>query len=451
MRLEKELTIDCSTPNRFKATVGKQGDKDTRFFKVTITKDGEKQNVNSGEAVLINCKRADGEKKAFSGEVNQDNTVTVPLPNWLLEKEGDAVCDISILDMNNETRLTTLSFSLYIEKAVYNTSTPSEDEKGDVLIEILNELDDKVNIYQGTQYEGKVLGINSQGNVVPTDSAGGTSDYTKLSNKPSINNVELNGNKSLADLGITYTALSNLPRKTLTNGENQAFPHFADGIYDVIVPFKYGDFTMPQGSIIITTMVGSYKQQILIGAIARGQRDVVIYRSGETQAETGFTYLSDLPAFADALVDFLFEKLPDLATKAELQQAISGLNIPTKTSDLTNDSQFVDEAALAAAIASLGSVFTLKGSKATTLDLPDTGNKVGDVWYVQSKSAGYVWINDNGTQRWEMLGETVDLSNYFTKAEINALLGAKQDTLTKGDNINISNDTISAYTKVVIW
>lgn len=30
---------------------------------------------------------------------------------------------------------------------------------------------------------------------------GGTSDYSQLSNKPKINNVELDGNKSLADIG----------------------------------------------------------------------------------------------------------------------------------------------------------------------------------------------------------------------------------------------------------
>lgn len=37
--------------------------------------------------------------------------------------------------------------------------------------------------------------------------SGGTSDYTDLTNKPSINNVELNGNKSLADLGIVIPAV----------------------------------------------------------------------------------------------------------------------------------------------------------------------------------------------------------------------------------------------------
>ena len=42
----------------------------------------------------------------------------------------------------------------------------------------------------------KGIKINSTGG------SGGTSDYTDLTNKPKINNVELNGNKSLNDLGI---------------------------------------------------------------------------------------------------------------------------------------------------------------------------------------------------------------------------------------------------------
>ena len=44
--------------------------------------------------------------------------------------------------------------------------------------------------------EGNTLTINSTGG------SGGTSDYTDLTNKPSINNVILSGNKSLNDLGI---------------------------------------------------------------------------------------------------------------------------------------------------------------------------------------------------------------------------------------------------------
>ena len=38
--------------------------------------------------------------------------------------------------------------------------------------------------------------------ISSTGGSGGTSDYTDLTNKPSINNVTLSGNKSLSDLGI---------------------------------------------------------------------------------------------------------------------------------------------------------------------------------------------------------------------------------------------------------
>lgn len=51
------------------------------------------------------------------------------------------------------------------------------------------------------------------GNITIEGGSGGTSDYTQLSNKPKINNVELSGNKTTSELGI------NIPTKTsdLTN------------------------------------------------------------------------------------------------------------------------------------------------------------------------------------------------------------------------------------------
>lgn len=55
----------------------------------------------------------------------------------------------------------------------------------------------------------------------------------------------------------------------------------------------------------------------------------------------------------------------------------------------------------------------------------------------------YVWLSTNA---WEKIGETkIDLTNYYTKSEVDNLLDAKQDTLTAGDNITIASDgTISA-------
>lgn len=45
------------------------------------------------------------------------------------------------------------------------------------------------------------------GNIVVGGGGGGTTNYNDLSNKPSINNVTLSGNKSLADLGIVIPSI----------------------------------------------------------------------------------------------------------------------------------------------------------------------------------------------------------------------------------------------------
>jgi len=66
------------------------------------------------------------------------------------------------------------------------------------------------------------------GDIAPTfdlevqevmEGAGGTTDYDKLNNKPSINDVELSGDKSLADLGIS--PLSDLEIMEIINNANE--------------------------------------------------------------------------------------------------------------------------------------------------------------------------------------------------------------------------------------
>ena len=71
----------------------------------------------------------------------------------------------------------------------------------------------------------------------------------------------------------------------------------------------------------------------------------------------------------------------------------------------------------AASLADLGTVFKLKGGVATVQDLPQSGNRIGDVYYVENLSAGFIWITSTAypSGYWEELGETVDLSNYIEK------------------------------------
>lgn len=98
-------------------------------------------------------------------------------------------------------------------------------------------------------------------------------------------------------------------------------------------------------------------------------------------------------------------------------------------------------------IDSFGNVFTLKGSVATYGDLPATDNHIGDVWYVEADAVGYVWIDDNGTERWEQLGLPIDLSDYITTSDLALALEDYQEKLTAGTGISIINNVISASGK----
>ncbi len=128
--------------------------------------------------------------------------------------------------------------------------------------------------------------------------------------------------------------------------------------------------------------------------------------------------------------------------------------VPTKTSDITNDSGFItkevndltnytktsDLPSVATSgnfadlqnkpttIAGYGitdaytkteidnkvaSVYKYKGSVATYAALPSTGQVVGDVYNVEENGANYAW--DGST--WDKLGETIDFSPYLLKTD----------------------------------
>ena len=68
-------------------------------------------------------------------------------------------------------------------------------------------------------------------------------------------------------------------------------------------------------------------------------------------------------------------------------------------------------------------IFTFKGTKATIAELPDDDSQqVGDVWHVTENNGEYVWDGSN----WELLGLSVDLSNYALKSEVTS---AKQEAI----------------------
>lgn len=139
----KELEIEVSKPNVFQAIVAKQYDMNTRFLKVTFVDNKEKISINHSETVrvTINALRPDGLSKGFDGEINDDGTVTVPLHSWMLELVGTVVCDISVIDTatGDEKKLTTTSFTLFVEQAAWGGDGMTSDPQYDILIQLVND------------------------------------------------------------------------------------------------------------------------------------------------------------------------------------------------------------------------------------------------------------------------------------------------------------------------
>lgn len=97
-----------------------------------------------------------------------------------------------------------------------------------------------------------------------------------------------------------------------------------------------------------------------------------------------------------------------------------------------------------------------KGTKDTYEDLPSENNKKGDIWNVVaahgSTPAGtnYAW---DGTQ-WDPLGGTVDLSGYYTKSQVDSAISTAKseleaaDTALEGQITTVTNQLTNKVDKV---
>lgn len=128
--------------------------------------------------------------------------------------------------------------------------------------------------------------------------------------------------------------------------------------------------------------------------------------------------------------------------------------LPTKVSDLTNDSAFIQNTVdnltnyyLKTQTYTKDEVNTLVNNiSAMTLDivetLPTTDISTTTIYLIETSAGSNVYIQwAYINNEWAQLGTTqVDLTNYYTKSQTDALLADKQDTLTF-DNVPTSGST----------
>ena len=165
----------------------------------------------------------------------------------------------------------------------------------------------------------------------------GTNDYEELINKPSINNIELAGNKSLTDLGI------DIPTATSQLTNDSGFITSAD------VPTATSQLVNDSGFITSADVPTATSQLV---------------------NDSGFITSADIPAIPT--------KTSDLTNDSGF---ITSAAVPSRTSQIINDSGFITSADIPTDV----SAFTNDAGYITSADIPtDVSAFTNDAGYITS-------------------------------------------------------------------
>lgn len=226
--------------------------------------------------------------------------------------------------------------------------------------------------------------------------------------RPKTNNTKTSGTSNYRWSNI-YSTLGNFSsdvtaNKFIKSGGTASQFLKADGSVDST---SYGTYSKPSGGIPKTDLASTVQTSL-------GKADTALQSFTETDPT--------VPSWAK-------QSSKPTYTAQEVGALPSTTSIPSKTSDLTNDSGFITSS-------DISGVYKYKGTKTNYSNLPTSGNVTGDVWNVTNANGNipagtnYAW---NGSA-WDALGGSVDLSGYVpTSRTINGKALTSNITLSASD------------------
>lgn len=117
MKLITDITLELTGETKRYGVVAKQGDKATRFIRITLKNNGQDFEIPAGMKVIANIQKPD-RKCCYNTCSYSGSTVTMELTNQALAVAGTAECDIEIRDANDEMVLSSQAFTIEIEKSM---------------------------------------------------------------------------------------------------------------------------------------------------------------------------------------------------------------------------------------------------------------------------------------------------------------------------------------------
>lgn len=291
-------------------------------------------------------------------------------------------------------------------------------------------------------------------------------NYEILENKPSINNIELVGNKSLSDLGIqpegeylteetdpifTSSPSANITTQDISNWNNKS--DFSGSYNDLTdkpnIPSKTSDLT--NDSEFITKSVDDLDNYTLTNELAN------VAFSGN------YNDLSNKPTLANVATSGNYNDLsnkPTIPTKTSQLTNDSGYitnaGVPTKTSQLINDSGYIDKtvsnlsnytlSSELANVATSGKYNDLTGKPSIPTQLSQLGQDSAHRLVTDTEKS--TWNNKSDfSGNYNDLSNKPDLSKFVTKT-----VDDLENYYKKSETYNQSevNDLISAVSSINI-
>lgn len=126
-----KMVLDVSERDTLYTIVARQGDSGSRGIRLRLTSFGEALRVEENTIPVLNVKNTSDEVRAFTGEVNADGSITLPLTAWMLRTTGILVCDVSLFDEAGN-KLTTPPFEVEVVASVVPGEVlPGDDDGGE--------------------------------------------------------------------------------------------------------------------------------------------------------------------------------------------------------------------------------------------------------------------------------------------------------------------------------
>lgn len=172
-----------------------------------------------------------------------------------------------------------------------------------------------------------------------------------------------------------------------------------------------GNLIVAGGATVDTSEVLSAlnKQGLKVWIGTKTQRDALPENIKNDDKITFITYDSDEDIYliVDTIISYS-KTWSSVKISTELAKKINSSDVYTKTEVMSLIN------------AKVASALKYRGAVATVAALPSSGQENGDSYYVQADGYMYAWSSDYSD--WQALGSATDMTNYYTKSEVDALL-----------------------------